>query len=345
MMMRAIVLREFGGPQRLQVEQVPIPDIAATDVLVRVRAVSINRTLDLAVRAGRFMVPVKLPLVPGVDPAGEVTQIGAAVANFKAGDRVVVTGIRCGECRACVEGDRADCQGGTMIGVQRWGGAAEYIAVPAASVQTIPDELDFATAVYTARHGGLAMNILRTKARLKAEESVLITGAAGALGTSLVQVGAALGAHVVAAAGNLERAQACCALGASAAIDYRSSDLTSAAMAANKGRGFDVVVDTTGDADIWTRAFASLGHRGRLVSMAASGDGHVDVNLRQLYARRQSIIGAAGSNADDVGAAFDLARTGRLRAVIARKFPLDAYAQAHELLERGSVTGKIIIEP
>src|SRR5215470_14655871 len=130
--MKAVVLREFGGPDVLRLEDVEKPSPAPGEVLVRVHSVSVNRTLDLVVRAGEYPSDVKLPLVLGVDPAGVVVAAGEGVADPPVGARVaIVSMIACGACRYCTEGEEANCTQSRHIGVHRCGGYAEYVAVPA----------------------------------------------------------------------------------------------------------------------------------------------------------------------------------------------------------------------
>src|SRR5262245_19186814 len=207
----------------MRVEEVPDPEPGPGEVLIRVHAVSVNRTLDLVVRAGKYT----LPLVPGVDPAGVVARLGPDVTNRKVGDRIV-TALRV---------DReSKFAAPRLLGVHTWGGYAEYVKARAENTQLIPDGLDFPTACVVARHAPTAFHLLRDRARLQAGEWVLVMGAAGGLGSAGVQAAKYLGAKVIAAAGADERVKVGCDLGADAGVNYRSQDLTAEVMRITEDR-------------------------------------------------------------------------------------------------------------
>src|SRR5262249_9684169 len=206
----------------------PGPD----EVLIRVHAVSVNRTLDLAVRAGTYAFRPPLPHVLGVDPSGVVVAVGAGVREPKVGDRVVT--------RQLLRSATAT-EGPAILGVHAWGGYAEHVAVPASATHPIPDGLDFVTATVVARHAPTALSMLRDVARLAPGEWVLVMGASGGLGIAGIQVAKSLGASVIAAAGADERVRAAVEVGADAGINYRAQDLTAEARRITGGRGVDVV--------------------------------------------------------------------------------------------------------
>ena len=159
--MKAVVLREFGATEVLHIEKVPTLSPGPGEVLVEVHSVSVNRTLDLVVRQGKYPSDIRLPLVLGVDPSGVVTAIGAGVERPKVGERVaVVSMIACGQCRYCQEGEEANCINSRHIGVHRWGGYADYVAVPARNTFSIPERLSFAEATVITRHFPMAFNLL-----------------------------------------------------------------------------------------------------------------------------------------------------------------------------------------
>jgi NADPH:quinone reductase len=206
-LMKAVLLREFGGPDKLSYEDVSDPAPSLGEVLIRVSAVSINRSFDIGVRRGRYSSDLRLPLVLGADPTGIVAARGPGVTFPNIGDRVAVMAtIACGHCRLCRSGDPASCTDGRTVGVHRWGGYAEYVAVPASNLAVIPDALGFEDATVIARHGSAAYNFLVRRGGLKAGETALILGASGALGSFAVQIAKLTGARVIAAAGSDERA-------------------------------------------------------------------------------------------------------------------------------------------
>lgn len=345
--MRAILMEAFGGPEVLVPADVPEPVPAPDEVVIAVRAVSINRSFDLMVRRDGNSRNVALPHVMGADPAGTVHAIGADVEGFAPGAPVVAAGsIRCGGCRECRAGDEASCRAPRHIGVQRWGGYAERVAVPASNLHPIPAGLGFAEACVIARHAPAAFNQLVDKTAVQPGEWVLVMGAAGALGSCCVQVAKHLGARVIAAAGAASRVQAALALGADHGIDYRKQDLAAAVREITDGEGVDVVCENIGDPDLWTGAFESLAQRGRLVTMGAHGGGRVELDLRRLYGRRLQLIGSAGVSARNIAQALEAGAAGAVKALIDSIHPLEAAASLHRRLEDGAdVVGKVILDP
>ena len=271
--MKAIVMREFGPPTVLRPEEIatPVPD--AGEVVIQVHAVSVNRTLDLAVRAGTYPARVTLPHILGVDPSGVVSAVGAGVTARTVGDRVATRQI----LRPATE-----TSGPMILGVHVWGGYAEYVKVPVEMTHAIPDNLDFVTATVVARHGPTALSLLRDHAKVKPDEWVLVMGASGGLGSAGVQVAKDLGAKVIAAAGADERVRAAVDLGADVGVNYRAQDLTEEVRRITNGRGVDVVFENIADPDLFPKAFAALARHGRLITAGAHGGGTVPLDVQRL---------------------------------------------------------------
>jgi NADPH:quinone reductase-like Zn-dependent oxidoreductase len=321
----------------MRLEDVATPEPGAGEVLVRVHAVSVNRTLDLAVRAGTYAVAAALPHVLGVDPSGVVAAVGPGVTTLKAGDRVVTRQI----LRAATA-----VAGPALLGVHAWGGYAEYVKVPASATHPVPDGLDFVTATVVARHAPTALSMLRDVARLAPGEWVLVMGASGGLGIAGIQVARDLGARVIAAAGADERVRAAVDLGAEAGINYRAQDLTAEVRRLTEGRGVDVVFENIADADLFPRAFASLARQGRLVTAGAHGGGTVPLDVKSLYLNGLTVIGSTGRiTPEDLEETLEAAAQGRHRVLIDRVLPLSAAVEAHRLVASRSGTGKIVLQP
>jgi NADPH2:quinone reductase len=344
--MKAIVLRNFGGPEVLHLEDAPTPEPVQSEILIKVRSVSVNRTLDCTVRAGDYPVQIQMPHVLGVDPAGEVVEIGAGVEKFAIGDRVATISIMpCLKCRQCLKGLEANCLASKHIGLHRWGGYAEYVAVPERNAFRIADNLSFADGTVITRHFPMAFNLLSSKTTIKPGEWVLVMGAAGALGSCCVQVAKMSGAKVIAAAGADDRVALAMEYGADFGVNYRTQDLAAEVMKLTDNDGVDVVCENIADPMLWPGAFNSLAIGGRLVTAGAHGGGMVNLDVKRLYLRRQSILGAAGTNPPDVERALDAARAGKIRAMNYRAMPLGAAAEAHRIVERNQIAGKLILDP
>lgn len=343
--MKAVVLREFGGPEVLRLEEVPTPSPSPGEVLVKVHAVSVNRTLDLKVRLGEYDRRVTLPLVLGVDPSGEVVAVGEGVLRPVVGNRVAIQShVRCGKCQFCQAGEDADCTDSYSIGVHRWGGYAEYVVAPAGNAFLVPENLSFPEATVISRHYPTAF-LLAGKAGLQAGEWALVMGAAGALGSCLVQVARALGARVIAAAGSDQRVAAAVSYGADHGVNYRTSDLAAEVRKLTDGHGADVVFENIADPTLWPGAFGSLASHGRLVTAGAHGGGIVPLDVKRLYLQRLRIIGAAGANKRDIERAIEAGAAGEVRAIIDRVLPLSRAAEAHRVLEANAALGKVILDP
>ncbi len=344
--MKAIIVREYGGPDVLRLEDVAPLMPGDGEVLIRVRAVTVNRTRDLQIAAGAPHRPDALPIVPGMDPAGEVALAGGGVSIFKSGDRVVVFSRNpCGQCRECLHGDDADCGASTQIGIDRWGGYSEFIVAPAINVFPAPENLSFAETAAIMRHYPTALQLLANKARIKPGQWVLVMGAAGGLGSCGVRAAIAMGARVIAGAGADDRVDFAQLLGAEAGVNYRTKDLTAEVMRITDGAGVDVVFENISDPTTWPAAFASLRHGGTLVTAGAHGGGDVTLDAKLLYHRRIRILGAAGSNTENVLAALEGAGAGLFRMEIEDILPLERLQEAYARLENRDVRGKIIIDP
>lgn len=332
--MKAIVMRRFGGPEVLEWTDWPDPAPGPGEVLIRVHAVSVNRTLDLAVRAGTYAAPIALPHIPGVDPSGEIVALGEGVTDRAEGERVVTMPWR---TRPVGPMD--------MLGVGHMGGYAELVCVPARATVPIPEGLDFASATVVARHAPQAFNLLRDRAGLKPGETVLVMGAAGGLGHAGVQVARLLGARVIGAAGSPERVDAALAAGADDGIDYRAADLTAEVLRLTGGRGVDVVFENIGDPELFPKAFASIARHGRLVTAGSHGGGRVELDLQRLYLYQIGVLGSLGATPEDVASSLLAAADGRLTALIDCRLPLSQAAAAHRRVAAREGVGKVLLEP
>lgn len=344
--MKAIVFKQFGGPEVLRLEDVPTPKPRADEILIEVHSVSVNRTLDCVVRAGHYPVKIQLPHVPGADPAGVVVDVGPEVTSHKIGDRVaVISATPCQKCGPCRNGAQANCVNSRRIGIDAWGGYAQYITVPSRYAVKLPDELPFAAGTVITRHFPMAFHLLVSKAEVRPAEWVLVMGATGALGNSCVQVAKMLGATVIAGAGSDDRVAVALKQGADFGVNYRNSNLTEEVMKLTDGRGVDVVCENIADSTLWPVAFASLAMNGRLVTAGAHGGGTVPLDVKRLYMRRLRIFGAAGTHLADVEKSLRAAAEGMIRPIIDRTLPLSEAALAHRIVEQNQITGKIILNP
>jgi len=334
---KAIVIREFGAPEVMRLEEVATPEPGPGEVLIRVKAVSVNRTLDLVVRAGRYATPVQLPHVLGVDPSGVVEALGPGVTERKVGDRVVTMQFLRPPSPSTPP---------AIIGVHGWGGYAEYVKVPAALTRPIPHGVDFATATVVARHAPTAFSLLRDVAQLKSGEWILVMGAAGGLASAGVQVAKYYGAKVIAAAGADERVKAALGLGADYGINYRKQDLEGEVKRITDGQGVNVVFENISDPELFPKAFACLARLGRLVTAGAHGGGTVPLDAKSLYLKQLTVFGTFGKVLPaDVELGLQAAAEGRYRVLIDQRFALAEAPAAHRRVDARTGTGKVILQP
>ena len=343
--MKAIVLRRYGPPDVLAYEELPDPQPRSGEVRIRVHAATVNRVLDVSLRAGNETArgPV-LPLIPGVDCAGVVDAVGLGVSKWRAGMRVAAAGMMplelCGEDGAGYAGSIG------MMGIKRPGGFAELVTVPACALVALPDGLDFHHAAVVMRHVPTAWNLLFNVAELKAGETVLIMGAGGNLGTIGIQIAKnVIGATVIAAAGSDERARIGRELGADHAINYTTHDLAAEVMRLTSGKGVDVLYDNIANPTVLPKAFHALGFGGRLVTAGAHAGPNVAIDFSHLYHKQITIKGRPGYHPPDVPKCFAAAAAGKVKAQIERVLPLARAADAHRLVESGESKGKIVLDP
>ncbi|HEX9462839.1 MAG TPA: zinc-binding dehydrogenase [Alphaproteobacteria bacterium] len=343
--MRAIVLREFGPPDVLRYESIPDPLPRAGEVRIRVHAATVNRVLDVALRAGKqAQRGAALPLIPGVDCAGIIDAVGAGVSRWRPGERVAAAGVM--PLDICAEDGRGYAGPRGMMGIKRPGGFAELVCVPASAVDRLPDGLGFAQAAVVLRHCPTAWNLLCNVAQLKPDEWVLIMGAGGNLGSVGIQIAKnVIGARVIAAAGSEDRARAGLALGADHAVNYRAQDIRDEVLKITGGKGVDVLYDNIANPEVLPQAFRALGHFGRLVTAGAHGGPNVSIDFFHLYDRRITIRGFPGHDRADIPKCFAAAVDGKIKVQIARILPLSQAAEAHLLMEADPGMGKIVLDP
>lgn len=315
--MRAAVLDGYGGPERLAVREIDAPEPGVGELLIRVRAASVN-PLDGKIRRGRlrFLRPARFPLVPGYDAAGEVVAVGPEVSRFAPGDFVFA-----------------------MLDRPHGGACAQYAVTSETSAARLPPSLTFEEAAALPLAGLTALQALRDRGELAAEERALIVGAAGGVGHFAVQIAKAFGAQVTAVASG-RNLPFLWQLGADRAIDYTRADWT-----ADDGT-FEVVFDTVG-AGSFPAAAPLLAEDGIYVS-TLPGAGALSWVVRSAVSalwgdRRRARLVAVRPSGDDLAHLARLVAQGQLRPMIDKVFPLSEIARAHALSEGGHVRGKIVI--
>jgi putative PIG3 family NAD(P)H quinone oxidoreductase len=323
--MRAITFSTPGGPEVLQLTEVPDPVPTPEQVLVRVRATALNRA-DTLQRMGQYPPPPGEPDILGLELAGEVEAVGAAVKEVVPGDRV--------------------------FGLVGGGAYAEKAVIDARMAMPIPAGWSFAQAAAVPEAFFTAQETLFTLARLQAGETVLIHAAASGVGTAGIQMAREAGAHILITAGSAEKIRRCIALGAAAGCNYQERDFSEWVREVTNGEGVDVIEDFIGAA-YWERNLRCLKAGGRLVLVGLMGGAKVEANLGLLMTKRLQVFGSvlrSRSLADKIAVTqrfrtqwLPLLVAGRITPIIDRVFPLAHAGEAHRYMEENRNFGKIIL--
>jgi NADPH:quinone reductase-like Zn-dependent oxidoreductase len=342
--MRALRFCEFGGPDVLEVAEVPAPAPAPGQAAVRVTAAAINR-FDLQVREGTAGLPITLPWIGGMEAAGVILELGDGVEGWAIGDRVLrdVTDS-CGACRHCRSGREWRCVRGALTLNSISGGFAEMLVCDARRLVRIPDGLADVVAATVQMTYGTAWQMLIERADLRAGEIVLINSVAGGVGAAALDIAKHAGAFVIGTASSEEKLARACSYGLDAAINYRSTDVAAEVRRITDGQGVDVALDHVGG-DAFLAALDALAIDGRLVSCGWHGGRTVELDLLQLVRGRKQLIGSVNRTLEDLHRCLELAARGSLRPAIAATFALEDTRDAVALLESRSAYGKVVITP
>lgn len=324
--MKAVLVSEPGGPEKLQVVELPDPTPGPGEVAIEIHASALNRA-DLLQRRGLYPPPPGTTDILGLECAGVVSELGPGTTDsVRVGDRVMV-----------------------LLG---GGGYAERVVVPEALTMKIPDGLDFEHAAAIPEAFLTAREALFVTGNLRSTESVLIHAAAGGVGSAAVQLSRVLGARVFATAGGPAKCQWLRALGADVAIDYKAQDFAAVIKNETQGHGVDVILDFIGAAYAEQHA-ACLALRGRQVLIGVLGGAEAKVNFGRLLQKRQSLLGVvmrSRSTQEKIELTRAFARTclplfaeGRLKPLVDSVLPLSEVAKAHQRMEANENLGKIVL--
>jgi NADPH:quinone reductase-like Zn-dependent oxidoreductase len=340
--MKAVRIYQFGGPEVLTYEDVPDAQPRKDQVLIRVKACSLNH-LDVWVRKG--LPGVKLPHILGSDIAGEVAEIGEHISGFKTGQRVLVAPMHfCGHCAQCVAGVQNQCREFTVLGNGVDGGNCELIAVPAATVIAIPAALDFNQAASVPLVFVTAWHMLVGRAGVRPGQTVLVLGASSGVGIAAIQIAKLFHCRVITTAGDEAKLEKGRALGADFGINHYKQKISEEVRKITNKEGVDIVVEHVGAAT-WDESVKSLKSGGTLVTCGATTGPSAGIDLRYLFARQLSLLGSYMGTMGELHEVLSHVFAGRLKPVVDRVFPLKDLRAAHELLENGQMFGKIVVNP
>ncbi|MDP1824703.1 MAG: zinc-binding dehydrogenase [Archangium sp.] len=342
--MRAIAFQKHGGPEVLELMDLPIPTPGAKDVRVKVKAVALNH-LDLWVRKGWPGLKLALPHVLGSDVAGVVDAVGAEVTDLPSGTEVLVNpGLSCGACARCLAGDDVLCRHYKIIGEDVAGGYAEFVCVPRQNILPKPKKLSFEQAACLPLTFLTAWHMLFGRAKLSAGETVLIHAAGSGVGSAAVQLAKLAGATVIATASTSEKLGKAKSLGADHLVNYAESDFLDEVKKLTSRRMVDVVFEHVG-ATTWEKSIACLSKGGRLVICGATSGHDVQLDLRTLFYKSISLLGSTMGSKSELFKVLELVELGRLVPVLDRVLPLEKAAEAHGLLAERKTFGNVVLTP
>ena len=335
--MRAAVIHEHGGPEQLVYESnYPDPTPAEGEVIVAVKASSLNYH-DVFTRRGMPGIKLNLPVVPGLDIAGEVAELGAGVDGWQVGDRVLI--------------DPVIRTKGGLMGETVDGGLAEYCRVSASQLIRIPDAVSFDDAASLPVAYGTAHRMMFANGHVKEGESVMVLGASGGVGTGCVLLGKMVGAEIIACASTDDKMNRLTELGADKVLDYTKHEIHKWVYQ-NYGKpfrrsydgGIDVVVNFTGG-DTWVPSLRALKRGGRLLTCGATAGYDPTEDIRFIWTFELKVLGSNSWLPEDLVTLMKMIEEGKMKPVIDKRLPLQESAEGVRLIEDREVFGKVIINP
>jgi NADPH:quinone reductase-like Zn-dependent oxidoreductase len=342
--MKALQLLAHGTPGRFELRDVPDPKPGPGEALVRVQACGLNH-LDLWVETGGLPVPIALPRTLGSEIAGVIAELGADVRDWRVGDAVAVqSNLFCGECEFCRRGDESLCLRGQLLGVDRDGGFAEMVLVPARALARLPEGVDFETSAALTLAGSTAMHMLTRRATVKPGDWVLVVAGASGVGSAAIQIARQLGARVLSTGSTDAKRALARELGAEQALDSNDPDWPRQVRQLTGRRGVDLVIEHVGGETL-LRCFECLARGGTIVTCGATAGREVRLNLWALFAKEQRLIGSYGRSRADFEATLAWAAAGRLKPVVDSVFALERAPEALARLRSRQALGKILIKP
>jgi len=341
---QALTLSGHGGLDRVECrDDLPIPDVVrAGDVRIHVRAAALNH-LDLFVVSGLPGVTIVPPWILGADACGVIDAIASDVTGLSVGDLAIVNpGLSDRTCEYCLAGEQPLCPRFRILGEHAPGTMAEYIVVPAVNVRTIPSATSVEDAAAFTLTTLTAWRMVVSRARVQANDNVLIWGIGGGVALAALQICKQIGARVWAVSSSDDKLRRAGRLGADELLNRNEVDVAALIRDRTSKRGVDVVIDNVG-ASTWNQSLRALGRRGRLVTCGATSGPIVETDVRRLFWNQWTISGSTMGNDSEFDAVTNELRAGRLLPVVDSVYPLVEGRAALERLQSARQFGKVVV--
>lgn len=338
--MRALTL---VADRKIELVEIAAPAAPAADeVQIAIKAIGLNH-IDVWGWRGMAFAKRKLPLIVGAEAAGEITAVGSAVSDFRAGDRVVAYGaLTCGTCRACREGRDNLCENvGGIMGFHLDGFARDFVNMPARLVVPVPANVNFRDAACAPIAFSTVQHMLFDNAKLQPGETILVQSGGSGIGTSAIKMAKAIGCTVLTTVGDDAKAAKAKALGADHVINYRNERFEGIVRKLTAKKGVDVAFEHVGP-DTFNGSLLCLKRGGRLVTCGSTSGQSTTLNLFQLFLQQYRIFGSFGASMRNIRESLAKMAAG-LSPVIDMEVPLADFQRGLERLESRQVFGKIIV--
>ena len=341
--MRAVIQDGIGAPEILQVRSVPQPGQPTGDqVLIRLRAAGVCYH-DLLVREGTYRQLVQFPLVPGHEMAGDVLAVGERVTRIKVGDQVASTNREtCGHCDLCRSGQEGICPNQRFFGHNGPGAYAEFALVRENALSVVPRTIPPEAACMLSCAIGTELHAIREVGRVKAGDTVLVTGAGGGLGIHGVQVAKLAGAFVVGLTSTPGKASGIRTAGADAVVTITRGERFDDKLRTVAPSGFDVICDNVGE-PVFASCFRTLAIGGRYVVVGQLNDRSISFNPAWLLLRNTSMLGSNSSTRKELDDVVKLVDRGLIKPVLDCTMPLEEAAAAHRRVMTAEATGRLVL--
>jgi len=342
--LRALTISAHGGLDQLEHRtDLPIPEVSAGEVRVRVTAAALNH-LDLFMLQGLPGITLRPPWIMGADGTGVIDAVGeGAKRTANVGDTVIINpGISDGTCDYCRAGEQSLCVRFGILGEHHPGTLAEYVVVPAGNVRRIPPDIPWGTAAAYTLAALTAWRMVVTRARVQPGDEVLIWGIGGGVALAALKLVKQIGARAWVTSGSDEKLERALALGADETLNHATTDVAKEIRARTGKRGVSVVLDNVGRAT-WKQSLAALGKQGRLVTCGATSGPLVETDVRRLFWNQWTIMGSTMGNDAEFEAVASELRDGRLLPQIDSVYDLEKGREAFARMVSGEQFGKIVV--